>query len=223
MDIPILTLAVAVQEPLVRAGIASALEAAEMRVVSTPESSGALLAACRDTPLSAVIADERLLDDTGSAGLEELCRLEVPVLLYVETSRPEHVAALRYGAAGFIQRGADVSVVVECVQHAASGQLVLDADTSRALFARQHPESDRPLTPKETDVLRLVAADLSARDIADALYMSESTVKSHLSSARAKLGCRKSGAAALRALELGLIPPPRRSVGSGRRSAATAM
>jgi hypothetical protein len=53
--------------------------------------------------------------------------------------------------------------------------------------------------------------------------MSESTVKSHLSSARAKLGCRKSGAAALRALELGLIAPPRRSVGSGRRSAATAM
>lgn len=71
------------------------------------------------------------------------------------------------------------------------------------------PAGTEALTPREVEVLRLVAEGLSNREIAARLYLSEGTVKNHISSIYAKLNLRDRAQAAIFAIERGLVPPPR--------------
>jgi len=124
--------------------------------------------------------------------------------------------ALRAGAVGYLLKDATASRLVEAVQAAARGESVLQPSVATKLIARvsQLPDPPAvprpqplvdPLTERELDVLRAVADGLSNREAAALLFLSEGTVKNHVTNVLAKLGVRDRTQAALRARALGLL------------------
>ncbi|HEV7196225.1 MAG TPA: response regulator transcription factor [Pedococcus sp.] len=124
--------------------------------------------------------------------------------------------ALRAGAVGYLLKDATASRLVEAVQAAALGESVLQPSVATKLIARvsQLPDPPAvprpqplvdPLTERELDVLRAVADGLSNREAAALLFLSEGTVKNHVTNVLAKLGVRDRTQAALRARALGLL------------------
>jgi len=124
--------------------------------------------------------------------------------------------ALRAGAVGYLLKDATASRLVEAVQAAARGESVLQPSVATKLIARVSQLPDPPAVPRpqplvdplperELDVLRAVADGLSNREAAGLLFLSEGTVKNHVTNVLAKLGVRDRTQAALRARALGLL------------------
>ncbi len=133
--------------------------------------------------------------------------------------------ALRAGASGFLLKDATAERLFDAVRVVAAGEALLAPGLTRRLiseFARLQPPAaaagpaaaDRPgaltaLTPRETEVLRLVAEGLSNNEIAVRLVVTEETVKTHVSRILAKLGLRDRTQAVVVAYESGLVVPGR--------------
>jgi DNA-binding NarL/FixJ family response regulator len=127
------------------------------------------------------------------------------------------IEALRAGASGFLLKDAPIHELVAAVRAVAAGDAVLSAAVTRQLLdqvARRLPAavSQRPeeldlLTDREREVLRMLANGLSNTEIANALYLSEATVKSHVSRLLGKLGLRNRVQAVIYAYETRLIAP----------------
>ena len=127
------------------------------------------------------------------------------------------IEALRAGASGFLLKDAPTQEVIAAVRAVAAGDAVLSAAVTRQLLdqvARRLPAavSQRPeeldlLTEREHEVLRLLAGGLSNAEIAAALFLSEATVKSHVSRLLGKLGLRDRVQAVIYAYETRLIAP----------------
>lgn len=107
------------------------------------------------------------------------------------------IGALRAGALGYLTKDATRSEIGRAVQAAAAGQAVLDPGVQQRLLSAAArapaalPDDGRTdLTPRESDVLRLIAAGKSNREIARALFVSEATVKTHINRIFAKTGSR---------------------------------
>jgi DNA-binding NarL/FixJ family response regulator len=130
--------------------------------------------------------------------------------------------ALRAGASGFLLKDATAERLFDAVRVVAAGEALLAPGVTRRLiseFARLRPQAvagpaaaDRPaaltaLTPRETEVLRLVAEGLSNTEIAGRLVVTEETVKTHVSRILAKLGLRDRTQAVVVAYESGLVVP----------------
>ena len=128
--------------------------------------------------------------------------------------------ALRAGASGFLLKDVTAERLFDAVRVIAAGDALLAPAITRRLiseFARQHPEPGRrdelrldELTPRETEVLRLVAEGLSNPEIAARLVVTEETVKTHVSRVLRKLGLRDRTQAVVIAYETGLVTPHRR-------------
>ena len=132
--------------------------------------------------------------------------------------------ALRAGASGFLLKDATAERLFDAVRVVAAGEALLAPGLTRRLiseFARLRPQAvagpaaaGRPgalsaLTPRETEVLCLVAEGLSNTEIAGRLVVTEETVKTHVSRILAKLGLRDRTQAVVVAYESGLIVPGR--------------
>jgi DNA-binding NarL/FixJ family response regulator len=133
--------------------------------------------------------------------------------------------ALRAGASGFLLKDVTAERLFEAVRVVAAGDALLAPAVTRRLiseFARLRPQAgagipgsaDRPgalaaLTPRETEVLRLVAEGLSNTEIAGRLVVTEETVKTHVSRILSKLGLRDRTQAVVAAYESGLVVPGR--------------
>jgi DNA-binding NarL/FixJ family response regulator len=130
--------------------------------------------------------------------------------------------ALRAGASGFLLKDTTAERLFEAVRVVAAGDALLAPAVTRRLiseFARIRPGVDagaagRPaalsaLTPRETEVLRLVAEGLSNPEIATRLVVTEETVKTHVSRILSKLGLRDRTQAVVLAYESGLVVPAR--------------
>jgi DNA-binding NarL/FixJ family response regulator len=121
--------------------------------------------------------------------------------------------AVRLGAQGFLLKDVSLEQLESAVRTvAAGGSLILPAVTERVLRGLEKEptkfdcaELPDPLTPREREVLRLIAAGFSNREIAEASGTAEGTVKNQASSILSKLGVRDRTRAVLKALELGLI------------------
>jgi DNA-binding NarL/FixJ family response regulator len=139
----------------------------------------------------------------------------LPVLALTMHADAAHVrSALRAGASGYLLKGADAAAIAGAIQAAASGHVVLDhlvgtdvlapyagvPTSSNALF----PE----LTPRELDVLRLIASGCRNHEIARRLGLAEKTVRNLTSSVLVKLHVPDRTSAALRAREAGLGDAP---------------
>jgi DNA-binding NarL/FixJ family response regulator len=123
--------------------------------------------------------------------------------------------ALQAGASGFLLKDVPAETLFEAVRVIAGGEALLAPTITRRLiaeFARLRPRQVRPealseLTPRETEILGLVAEGLSNREIADRLVLSDETVKTHVSHVLRKLGLRDRAQAVVVAYETGLVVP----------------
>lgn len=165
-----------------------------------------------------LLLDLRMPGRDGIATLEALRErgTDVPVLVLTTFDDDELVLrALRAGARGYLLKDVALEELVGAIRTLADGgSLVQPALTDRLLRALgSRPEPDdfaelpgpQPLTPRETEVLRLLAGGYTNREIAAALFLAEGTVKNHISTVLAKLGVRDRTRAVLRALHLGLL------------------
>jgi DNA-binding NarL/FixJ family response regulator len=124
--------------------------------------------------------------------------------------------ALGAGASGFLLKDAAAETLFEAVRVVAAGEALLAPAVTRRLideFARLRPRAPaRPelledLTPRETEVLRLVAEGLSNDEISERLVVSRETVKTHVSRVLGKLRLRDRSQAVIVAYESGLVVP----------------
>jgi DNA-binding NarL/FixJ family response regulator len=139
------------------------------------------------------------------------------VLMLTTFDLDEYVyEALRAGASGFLLKDATAAELVHAVRVVAAGDALLAPSVTRRLitdFARQpHPGRSFPpavgaLTPRETEVLRLIAHGLSNTEISDTLVIAEQTTKTHVGRILAKLDLRDRAQAVVLAYETGLVTP----------------
>ncbi|MFC5056492.1 response regulator transcription factor [Saccharothrix xinjiangensis] len=180
---------------------------------------GALALAGRLAP-DVVLMDIRM---PGMDGLEATRRIlaavdgEPPRVLVLTTfDLDEYVyGALRAGASGFMLKDAPLADLVNAVRVVAAGHTLFAPSVTRRLVAAFAARAaDRPadpslsgLTPREREVLRLIARGLSNAEIAGALTIAEQTAKSHVSRVLTKLGLRDRAQAVVLAYESGLVAP----------------
>jgi DNA-binding NarL/FixJ family response regulator len=153
----------------------------------------------------------------GMDGIEATRRLAggPRVLILTTFDLDEYVYdALRAGASGFLLKDVTAERLFDAVRVVAAGEALLAPAITRRLigeFARQKPRPRPPelasLTPRETEVLRLVAEGLSNTEIAARLVVTEETVKTHVSRMLGKLGLRDRTQAVVAAYESGLVVP----------------
>ena len=128
------------------------------------------------------------------------------------------VGALRAGALGYLTKAATRADIERAVKAAAAGQAILDPAVQRQLLAAATAPSAKPepgstapagddLSPREADVLRLIAAGHSNREIAKKLFVGEATVKSHINRIFTKTGCRDRAQAVQYAFTHGYAEP----------------
>ena len=138
------------------------------------------------------------------------------VLILTTFDLDEYVyEALRAGASGFLLKDAGADELLHAVRVVAAGEALLSPSITRRLiadYARRPPSSERPaalaeLTPRELEVLRLVARGLSNSDIARQLVLGEATIKTHVGRIFQKLDLHDRAQAVVLAYESGLVTP----------------
>lgn len=209
---------IADDQELVRAGFRMILELQdEVQVIGDVGDGAAAVDAAVEHDPDVVLMDVRM---PGVDGIEATRRLTAAglrarVLMLTTFDAEEYVYdAMKAGASGFLLKNAPPAQLVAAVRATATG----DAQLAPAIVQRMveefvrrpPPGAARPraldeLTDRELDVLRLVARALSNGEIAAALYLSEATVRTHVSRILAKLNLRDAGGVA--AYECGLVQP----------------
>ena len=116
------------------------------------------------------------------------------------------VGAVRAGAIGYLLKDTEADELCRAIKAAAAGQVQLSPQAAATLMREvRAPESPEPLSERETDVLRLLARGNSNKEIAQALILSEKTVKTHVSNILGKLSVPSRTQAALYAVRIGLV------------------
>jgi len=213
---------VADDHQVVRAGFAGLLGTQpDFAVVGTACDGAEAVRACRELRPDVVLMDVRM---PGTDGIEATRQLtagpgEGPRILILTTfDLDEYVYdALCAGASGFLLKDVTAERLFDAVRVVAAGEALLAPAVTRRLiseFARLRPRPAGPspavlaaLTPRETQVLRLVAEGLSNPEIAARLVVTEETVKTHVSRVLGKLGLRDRTQAVVVAYESGLVVP----------------
>ncbi|UZN03584.1 response regulator [Cellulomonas sp. S1-8] len=205
-------------QTLVRRGIAGLLALADdVEVVAEGDDGDAALALVAAHRPDVLLLDLQMPRRDGIAVLAALRDRDDPTPVLVLTTFDDDALvarALSAGARGYLLKDVTLEQLLDAVRAVASGgrlwQPAVTERLLRALVDRPAAPLDgidrpEPLTPRELDVLRLVAAGWANREIADALHLAPGTVKNHVSAVLLKLGVRDRTRAALRALELGLL------------------
>ncbi len=118
------------------------------------------------------------------------------------------VEAIRAGAIGYLLKDTQATEIRAAIKAAAAGQVHLSPQASAYLLSTvRTPARPEPLTPREMDVLRLLAQGCSNKEIARTLQLVEETVKFHVRHILAKLGVQSRTQAVLTAIRLGLVSP----------------
>ncbi|MFI6742152.1 response regulator [Nonomuraea sp. NPDC050451] len=145
-----------------------------------------------------------VLDGLGT--LERLAGSATRVVVLTSVSDRSDVGpAMRAGASGFLYKDVDPTALVQAVRAVHGGQVLLAPEAAEAMLsAPDDPPSPVPLTDREREVLALIAAGRSNREIARSLAVAEKTVKTHVSNVLMKLGVQDRTQAALYAVRHGL-------------------
>ena len=200
-------------QALIRAGFRAFLEARDIRVVGEAADGVEAIEAVKRSRPDVVLMDIRMpkLD-----GVEATRRLTGQRVLIVTTYELDEyiVEALRAGAAGFILKDAPPDELIHAVRTVAAGDALLAPSVTRRLLEQvmrglperpKLPPSYDELTEREREILLLIGRGLSNAEIAQELYLSPGTIKSHVSHILIKLGLRDRVQAVVLAYETGLI------------------
>jgi DNA-binding NarL/FixJ family response regulator len=178
---------------VVRRGLAGLLSGADgIEVVATAADGGEAVEVAAQHHPDVVVMD---LQMPGVDGVEATRRIlaadpSTQVLVLTSFSDSERIlAALDAGAVGYLLKDADPEDVIEGVRAVSRGESPIDPKAARELLlSRRHRSQEPALTPRETEVLRLVRQGLANKQIARRLGISERTVKAHLTSAFQRIG-----------------------------------
>ncbi|HEY5221922.1 MAG TPA: response regulator transcription factor [Microbacteriaceae bacterium] len=195
--------------PVVRAGLRAVFGFEQDMVVigDAPTARAAVTLAGSEHP-DVVLMDLQFGGDLQGAEATRLIRAEpdaphVLVLTNYDTDA-DILGAVEAGASGYLLKDAPPEELIAAVRAAAAGESALaPAIQNRLVMRVQTPEGW--LSPRESEVLALVAAGASNREIGEQLFLSEATVKSHLVHIFTKLGAASRTSAVAKARELGLI------------------
>ena len=213
-----LRLVVVDDQEVVRAGFAALLDTQpDITVVATASDGAEALVVCRAQRPDVVLMDVRMPE---MDGIEATRRLTADdggprILMLTTFDLDEHVYdALAAGASGFLLKDATAERLFDAVRVVAAGEALLAPSVTRRLigrFAGRRPRAASgaldELTPRETEVLTLLAEGLSNAEIAARLVLGEETVKTHVSRILRKLDLRDRAQAVVAAYESGLVIP----------------
>ncbi len=203
-------LLLAEDQPLMRRGLRAVLESEpDLQVVAEAGSGAeAVTLALQHTP-DVILMDVQMPEMTGVAATRALAAhgLARRVLILTTFDREDYVLdALRAGAAGYLLKDVDADELIRVIRLIAVGEGFIQASVAAKylrLLAARPAEPTEPLTPRELEVLALLAEGESNKRIAARLSITESTVKNHVNNVLAKLQVRNRTEAALRARDLG--------------------
>ncbi|MBG6095534.1 response regulator [Nocardioides luteus] len=212
---------VADDQPLVRAGLRTLLETEpDIEVVAVAEDGAAAVEQALALRPDVVCMDIRMPGRDGISATRELCGPDVadpiPVLVLTTFDIDDYVfGALEAGASGFLLKDADPDAIVAAVRSVAAGHGTLDTSLTRRVLRevvtrrRTQPvtaaRGSELLTTRELDILLHLAEGMSNEEIAQALVLEVSTVKSHLARMMPKLGVKSRLQAAVWAYQSGLV------------------
>ncbi|MEN3342004.1 MAG: hypothetical protein V7644_1408 [Actinomycetota bacterium] len=219
---PVVRVLIVDDQALVRAGFRMILEAEpDIEVVAEAADGGEAIAECRRLQPDVVLMDVRMPEIDGIEATRRLLGqegTETKVVMLTTFDMDEYVYdALRAGASGFMLKDVPPEQLVTGIRAVASGDALLAPSVTRRVieeFVRRPPASVRALpaklselTARELEVLKLVAKGLSNAEIATALFVSETTVKTHVAHVLMKLALRDRVQAVVLAYESGLAQP----------------
>ena len=208
-------------QALVRAGFRALLDAqADIEVVGeAADGDEAVRLAVRERP-DVVLMDIRMPGTDGLAATRRIAgddRLDgVHVVILTTFDLDEYVfEALRSGASGFLVKDTEPVELIQAVRVVSRGDALLSAGVTRRLIEEYASRAKDPrpspkldlLTEREREVMALVGAGLSNEEIAERLFMSPATAKTHVSRAMVKLGARDRAQLVVFAYESGLVRP----------------
>lgn len=210
-------------QDLVRAGLVMIVESQEdFEVVGEAADGAQAVDMVARTRPDVVLMDVRMPVMDGIAATAQIVERTPSSRVIVLTTfdRDEHAfAALRAGASGFLLKSARAEVLVEAIRTVHRGDAVIAPTTTRRLLdevastlpgpVREPPELAR-LTSREREVLIEVATGASNAEIAQRLFLSEATIKTHVGRLLSKLGARDRVQIVVLAYECGLVRPDRR-------------
>jgi DNA-binding NarL/FixJ family response regulator len=208
---------------VVRNGFAGLLDTQpDFTVVGTAADGAEAVSVCRERDPDVVLMDIRMPGMDGIEATRQLTSSAAAgrprVLILTTFDLDEYVYdAIRAGASGFLLKDVTAERLFDAVRVIAAGDALLAPTVTRRLiseFATMRRQPDAPpaaslaaLTPREIQVLRLVAEGLSNPEIAGRLTITEETVKTHVSRVLTKLGLRDRTQAVVTAYETGLVTP----------------
>jgi DNA-binding NarL/FixJ family response regulator len=215
-----LRVVIADDQALVRTGFAMILAAEGIDVVAEVADGGKAVDAVRRTRPDVVLMDIRMPEVDGLEATRRILAAgpDAPRVIILTTFDLDRYvyAALSAGASGFLLKDVSPEHLVAAVRLVRSGDALLAPTITRRLverFARRDEQAATlhrdlsTLTPRELDVLRLLARGLSNAELAGRLHVSDATVKTHVARILSKLGLRDRAQAIVVAYETGLVTP----------------
>jgi DNA-binding NarL/FixJ family response regulator len=207
-------------QAMVRAGFRMILESEpDIAVVGEAENGEQAVAATRRLRPDVVLMDIQMPGEDGlhaTRRITQQAQLVSRVVILTTFERDEYVFdALRSGASGFLVKNAPPEELVHAVRVVAAGDALLAPSVTRRIIEQFAERPRRPglgtalesLTQREREVLVLLARGSSNAELAAELFVTEGTIKTHVSSMLAKLGLRDRVQAVVLAYESGLVTP----------------
>ncbi len=210
-------------QALIRAGFRMLIQTApDLEVVGEATTGRQAVNLARDTQPDIILMDIRMPEMDGLAATQAITSdahlADVRVLILTTFEADEHVfEALRNGASGFLGKGVEPSDLLDAIRVIAGGEALLSPKATKALIARHLappspvpgavPSRLRSLTEREREVLALVAAGLSNDAIAERLYVSPLTIRTHVTRIMTKLDAHDRAQIVVIAYQTGFARP----------------
>jgi DNA-binding NarL/FixJ family response regulator len=200
---------IADDHPIVRAGLQDVLSSQpDFEVIAEAKNGAEAVALADRLKPHVVLTDLSMPQMDGATAIGRIKAEHQDIHILVLTtydSDSDVLPAIEAGAIGYLLKDSPREELFEAIRAAAQGKPLLTSSIAARLMERMRGPAVEALSSREIDVLKLVAKGASNREIADRLYITEATVKSHLIRIYSKLGVADRTAAVTKALEQGIL------------------